>query len=96
MKKANITVRRDELRQLFEKLLQRLGDEIILRTDYYLTITTDEWDQVGENPKPTVGSLYDDWDDLQRLLRDDDRYFSAVDIERVGSILRAISEEIVS
>jgi hypothetical protein len=96
MDKPLITVERDQLRTLFERLLQHLDQEVTLSTDYYLTITTDKWGQVDEEPEPSVGSLHDDWKELQRLLEDEDCYFSAVDIERVGSLLRAISEEVVS
>lgn len=59
MEEVTITVRRDELRQLFERLLQRLDDEVILKTDN-LTITTDEWDRIEENPEPAIGSLHDE------------------------------------
>jgi len=96
MEETTITVRRDDLRQLFERLLRRLDDEVTLNTDYYLTITTDEWERVGENPEPAIGSLHDDWNELRRTLRDEERYFSAVDIDRVASLLRAISEELAA
>jgi hypothetical protein len=34
MENVSISVRRDELRNLFECLLQRLNDEVELETDY--------------------------------------------------------------
>jgi hypothetical protein len=95
MENISVSVRRDQLRDLFECLLQRLNDEIELETDYYLTITTDEWDQVEESPEPAIGSLRDDWHDLRRIL-DEGRPFTAVDCERVAAVLKAISEEVLA
>jgi hypothetical protein len=95
MENVSISVRRDELRNLFECLLQRLNDEVELETDYYLTIPTDEWDQVEESPEPAIGSLHDDWHELRRIL-DEDRLFTAIDFDRVAAVLKAISEEVLT
>jgi len=89
-----ITVRRDDLRQLFERLAVRLSDKMTLETDYYLTFTTDEWDRVEENPEPAIGSLHDDWNELQRVLHED-RTFTAVDFDRFAAVFKAISEEVL-
>ena len=93
---SSITVRRDDLEQLSRRLLERMPSEVKLDTDYYLVIDTAEWDHIEEPPEPGIGSLHDDWQELQRALGDSGRHFSAVDIERFASVLRAISERLVS
>lgn len=92
----SITVRRSELVRLFDRLQERLSDEIELETDYYLIIPGDEWERVEENPEPAIGSLHDDWKELQRVLHDDDHFFSTVDMDRFASLLPAISEKLAS
>ena len=93
---ASIKVQREELDRLFRHLLERVPPAVELDTDYYLVIDTAEWERVGEEPEPGIGSLHDDWRELRRALDEPDRFFSAVDIERFASVLRAIGQSFVS
>jgi hypothetical protein len=39
-----------------------------------------------------VGSLIDDWNELTKLATSSDPFPTAVDVERLGNVLRAVSE----
>lgn len=95
MKEENITIQREELRQLFERMLERLGEETNLEADYYLSIPADEWEEFEDSSEPVVGSLHDDWSELRQVI-EEDRLFTAVDFDRLAAILKAISEEVIS
>lgn len=88
-------INKAELARCFELILEQLNEETHLDMDYYLTIDTSEMVQIEESPEVVIGSLEDDWAELQRRLREGD-YFSAVDYDRVAAVLRAISEWRVS
>ncbi len=90
-----ITVRRDDLERLLRRLASVLPEQVEISTDYYLIISADEWDQLEMPPEPSVGSLFDDWAELSRHLSDEKRHFAVADIDRVGSLLHAISEAMV-
>lgn len=94
-----IKVKMDEIESIFMLLIQRAKNDWIevidLETDYYWVITTDEWDDFKSDPspKPVVGSLYDDWESLKKILSGE-HIVTYLDYERFASILRAISETI--
>lgn len=87
----------NEIKHIFEHLIQRISDDKIefidIETDYYWFITSDEWDNFSSTPNMAIGSLIDDWISLQKILRTE-RMVSYLDYERLASILRAISETI--
>ncbi|BAZ49461.1 hypothetical protein NIES4103_20730 [Nostoc sp. NIES-4103] len=87
----------DELKQIFELLFQRIKDDKIefvdVETDFYWFVTSDEWSNFDSSPNVAVGSLIDDWDSLQEILRNK-RIVTYLDYERFASILRVISETI--
>jgi hypothetical protein len=64
--------------------------------DFYRVFGTAEmFDVYADAPSPIgIGSLYDDIAELAKLLEDPDRMPNAVDIERLGNLLRAVSEVI--
>ncbi len=87
----------DELKQIFEFLLQRINNDKIefvdVETDFYWLITSDEWSNFDCSPEAVIGSLVDDWDSLQEIL-ENKRIVTYLDYERFASILREISETI--
>ena len=87
----------DDLKQIFEFLLQRINNDKIefvdVETDFYWLITSDEWSNFDSSPEAVVGSLVDDWNSLQEIL-EDKRIVTYLDFERFASILREISETI--
>ena len=89
-------VARATLQQICARMLARLPDNVELEDDFYFEFGDDDWTAVTDTaPEPNVGSLYDDWSELQRLLSEDDRVFSAADVQRLSAILRAVSKELV-
>lgn len=88
----------EEIELIFTRLIQRVkNDEITfvdIETDYYWIVTSDEWgDFTSSSPQVAVGSLVDDWDSLQKILRTE-QTVTYLDWERCASILRAMSEAI--
>jgi hypothetical protein len=62
--------------------------------DYYLCVSTDTMFDVyaqPQNPMP-IGSIADDVKELTQLAADPEPFPTAVDIERLGNVLRAVSE----
>jgi hypothetical protein len=62
--------------------------------DFYRTFGTSEMFEVYADAPSTIGigSLHDDVMELGKLLQDPDRMPTTVDIERLGNVLRAVSE----
>jgi hypothetical protein len=62
--------------------------------DFYLAIGTAEMFDVCAKPiEPLpVGSLADDWKELSKLANNPNAFPTAVDVERLGNVLRAVSE----
>jgi hypothetical protein len=71
-------------------------DGLTPQGDFYLQIPTNEMFDVHIEPsKPwPIGSLADDWRELRRLIDQPEPFATAVDVERLGNLLRAISEAI--
>lgn len=67
---------------------------LTIETDLYQFIPTDKWNDFQDDFSYAVGSLKDDWESLQKLIEDPLRV-SSVDLDRLASILRAISEELM-
>ncbi|WP_143177352.1 hypothetical protein [Cystobacter ferrugineus] len=60
--------------------------------DYYWVVEPPEWTDFQKEPSLCVGSLIDDWAELQRVLKED--IATTVDFNRLGAVLRAVSERL--
>ena len=82
-------------RVLMEHARRRGVTQLDLRDrDFYWTIVSPDWLSVYDEPKPSVGSLRDDHEELVKLRQDPSRA-SAVDLERLAHLLRYLSDELV-
>jgi len=65
--------------------------------DEYWSISTDEMFDIYEqsDEASTLGSLQDDLKELSKLLNQEERVATAVDMERIGNLLRAVSQVLV-
>ena len=92
-----IRINVNELKQMFDFLVQRINDDNIefidVETDFYWLVTSDEWSNFNSSPEAVVGSLVDDWNSLQEVLKSKG-IVTYLDYERFASILRAMSETI--
>jgi hypothetical protein len=91
-------VQTTQLDIIFKKVISKLKDleidSVELDKDYYLLISSTDWTKVGEsNPEPVTGSLIEDWDSLKKVVTGE-HPLMFVDLDRLASILRAISEKI--
>ena len=86
----------DDLQKILNLLVSKLKSDgylqIEFETDLYRFIPTDKWDTFQETIVE-AGSLYDDIDSLDLLLKDSNRPCTYVDFDRVASLLRAISQK---
>lgn len=88
-----------DVRRCFEILLDHaeqvhgVTDLKLHKADYYWAVPSDDWLEINETPEPVVGSLVDDFRELQSVLDSPDRA-SALDLERLGSLLRLLSDQI--
>ena len=86
----SVILLRDVLR-IMKSIASSLEDQkdrtIQLEADYYWNIPTNDWTKLSSDPKPVVGSLEDDWQELKRSL-EGDQVITSVDIDRFSSILR--------
>jgi hypothetical protein len=62
--------------------------------DFYMVVSTDKMFDVYAQPIETmpIGSLSDDLRELAKLAQSSDPFPTAVDIERLGNVLRAVAE----
>ncbi|WP_257463601.1 hypothetical protein [Archangium lipolyticum] len=60
--------------------------------DYYWVVEPPEWTDFQKEPSLCVGSLIDDWAELQRVL--EGGIVTTVDFNRLGAMLRAVSERL--
>jgi hypothetical protein len=60
--------------------------------DYYWVVEPPAWADFQKEPSLCVGSLVDDWAELQRVLKED--IVTTVDFNRLGAVLRAVSERL--
>lgn len=91
-----ITVDIVKLNNVFSKIIELLEqnnlNEFNIKTDFYKTITTDEWTNFEDDASYAIGSLKDDWSSLISNLESED--LSCIDLERVANVLKAISGEL--
>jgi len=90
-----MTIKLDEIEKitllLLSKLREKNGNEIALKNDYYWSIPADDMYNPYQEPKHiTVGQLSDDLANVQRLCESPDDAIS-YDLERIASILKALS-----
>lgn len=88
-----INVSKEDLKVFFEKIIDFLPDEMTISEDSYWLIASDEWTTFSKDATPEVGSLIDDWHFLSQLTSED-RAVSSSDLDKLSSILRAISQDI--
>lgn len=90
-----LTIKIEELELLLTKTIKKLKEEkykeFSFGYDEYWIITTDDWNNFGAEPKPAVGSLNDDINFLKLVIKED-LNISYLELERLATILRAVSE----
>ncbi|WNG19705.1 hypothetical protein [Cystobacter fuscus] len=74
---------------------QQLGIDVLTIDDMdrYWVVRSPEWTEFHQDPKLSVGSLLEDWAGLQRVLEGGSP--TAVDFERLGAVLRVVSDRIL-
>lgn len=89
------TIKIEDIELLLTKTIKKLKEdkhtEFSFEYDEYWIITTDEWNKFDAEPKPAVGSLNDDINFLKSVIKED-LNISYLELERLASILRALSE----
>lgn len=88
-----ITVKKEKLNYFFQKIVDSLPSEIVVPEDNYWLIGSDNWTNFSRDVPADVGSLIDDWYFLNQLINEE-RQAASADLDRLSSILRAISQEI--
>ncbi len=82
------------LRVLFEMLRARGVESVdTAQRDFYWSVLSDDWLNFQQEPKPAVGSLDDDIEELKRLLSEDSDP-SLVDLERIATVLRLLADDL--
>lgn len=81
-----------ELLKLASQKIENLEANIQIDMDSYKIIGSDEWDHFDTDTIPDIGSLKDDWESLQKLLIEKSRPLTMVDLDRISTVLRAVSE----
>ena len=91
-----MVITKSDLENYFNLIILKLKadgiNSIEIRNDYYLNISADQWGTFDEEVSPTIGSLTDDINSLNKNVRD--QFFTYVDFDRVSSVLKAISQEL--
>ncbi len=84
----------EELRAVVETVFRKIATStsgvLEFPEDYYRIIPTESWNRFDE-PVIHSCSLYDDVDELRNLAVDPNRHCTFVDLDRLASVLRAIS-----
>jgi hypothetical protein len=84
-----------EIEVLFQLVLARLKadnlNNIQIDTDEYWIILTSEWGDFTKSPEPAVGSLNEDISYLRKSIAENE-IFTYSDLDRLATVLRAISE----
>lgn len=88
----------NELEVVLNKVLEYLKFQELnaykIEGNNYLIIGSDDWnDFASAEIKPDVGSLKDDWESLKKNIIVEE-IVTPVDLDRLSSILRAISQQI--
>ncbi len=88
----------DELKEVFSKLIETLDfmgvKSVELTEDYYFHILN--WTKVENADEPAIGSLFDDWSELQKNRFRDMIIVSPVDFDRFSSIIRFVGDSVFS
>lgn len=96
MSVTKITITPEELRKICEMLLNQVitsgFKQIDLETDYYWDIFMDDREDFNIKPDPVVGSLFDDIEELRRVLRKEIPP-TVVDFQRLANVLIAVGEK---
>ena len=84
------------LTRIASEYCKRGVDRMTPDGDFYVSLSTGEmFDVYSEPSRPlAIGSIDDDWRELKRLIADPEHLATAVDVERLGNVLRALSETI--
>ena len=94
MREINI----QHLEIFFTSIIRKLKAEnvskVMIDTDLYNKIPANNW-SIYNKPEEVmvIGSLFDDLDNLEKLITDNTRPFTYVDFDRVAAILNIISEK---
>ena len=89
------TLKHAKLQQICARVIEMLADfkEIKLAdADYYGSIKAPECYNMTDNPEMVVGSLMDDIEALKKLIDNEERPVTSVDLDLLASVLYAISE----
>ena len=84
-----------DLQKLFGLVINKLSQYEKLdfpNVDLYWSASPPDCYVMDKKPELNVGSLYDDIDQLSKLLECNDRELTFVDFDRLASVLKAISE----
>ena len=85
------------LENIFSRIISKLKfngiSDIELTDDFYKIISTYEWSIVPDDIV-SVGSLFDDFDSLNKAISQEEVFLTYVDFDRTASLLRYISEKI--
>lgn len=91
-----MTISIADLENYFNLIILKLKasgiNSIEIKSDYYLNISAEQWDTFDKEVSPSIGSLADDINSLNKNVRDE--FFTYVDFDRVSSVLKAISQEL--
>lgn len=87
-------IEKSKLRIICKKILDFIDEKTEINEDSYWLIGSDVWTKFSEDPSADVGSLNDDWHYLNQIIEEEDRIVSSSDLDRLSSILRAVSQEI--
>ena len=90
------TIDHTQLRKICDRIIKKLASyqEITLAdADYYWSINAPEcYKMTTDNHKIIVGSLVDDIEELKKLIDNEERPVTFVDLDRLASVFHAISE----
>ncbi|WP_265130968.1 hypothetical protein [Chryseobacterium oranimense] len=93
--KNNIEIQKEDMKRILSILMDKLeasDNKIILYEDLYWNIPDEELYNVYNEPADfTTGSLAEDWEFLQKVLRNE-REVIAYDFNKVSNILRFIGQ----
>jgi hypothetical protein len=101
-KTKSMTVK--ELEEIFSRIIDKLkfeideNSQIDIETDTYRIIPAENWNNFDDSAnwnsakEIDLGSLKDDIEELEKLVKNKDRICTYVDFDRVASLLREISQ----
>ena len=91
----NRTITISDLEKLFALVIDKLKEESVstieIKDDLYRFIPADNWGSFQDNIILN-GSIFDDVDSLKLIISDKNRPFTYVDLDRLATLLHAISQ----